>query len=240
MAYKTFQQLYTDTLTQIDESSGSGSAIAKTIVKAGINEAYAEVASLRDWDNLRNNAAITTASGTWEYTPVTASSSVCRLRRIISVLDETNNRFLTEVQREEFEKTYPSVSTSSTTYQGSPQLWFISTETAARDLQIRVYQVPNAVMTLRVWFYEEPLELSADTDVPRIPDQFHYGLTYLGAAKYFEYQRDMMSMYYRDMHEAFKAKILTNEYNPTDEMPQIQPLGRGQTFIKGKLGRIYN
>jgi len=93
----------------------------------------------------------------------------------------------------------------------------------------------------QVFFFEEPLELVNDTDVPRIPDQFHYGLNYIGIAKYFEYQKDPISSYYRQLHEQFKEKILDNEWGDTKEMPQIMPqsIDEGGVII-GKLGRIYN
>lgn len=241
MAAKTFAQLYTDALTQADETAGSGSSTAARIVKAGINESYAEVAAIRDWKTLENSGTVATASGTFEYTPVIASASICRIRRIQSVLDETDNRYLDEVKREDFEKSYPYVDTTLATNLGSPLLWFQSGYTSARDIKVKLYPVPNAVLTARIFWFEEPLELSADTDIPRIPDQFHYGLGYLGLAKYFEYQKDPISSYYRQLHEQYKDKILANEWGDSDEMPQVMPDGAfDRAVVIGKVGRVYN
>jgi len=241
MAAKTFLQLYTDALTQADETAGSGAATAKTIVKAGINESYAEIASIRDWKTLENTGTFSTASGTFEYTPVTSSASVCRIRRIQSVIDESDNRYLAEVKRSDFEKSYPYVDTTSTANLGSPTLWFQSGYTSNRDIKIKLYVVPNGAKTIRAYWYEEPLELSADGDIPRIPDQYHYGLVYAGLAKYFEYQKDPIAPYYRSLHEQYKQKVLNNEWGDSDQMPQMTPEGfPNQAVVIGKIGRVYN
>lgn len=153
-------------------------------------------------------------------------------------MDETNNKYLTYIPREEFEKSYPSVNT--TTDVGAPLLWTDIQTTSDRDMQIRVYPVPDTTLTLRVWYYFEPLELTNDTDIPRIPDQFHYGLTYLAIAKYFEFNKEPFASYYRNLHESWKNRMLTGEFGNQDEMPQIQPMRRNKGYITGKLGREYN
>jgi len=237
----TFLQLYTDALVQCDETAGSGSATAKAIVQQGINESYSEVASIRDWETLENNGTVSLVKGTMEYTPVVSSASVCRIRRIENVLDETNNRYLAEVRRDDFQKDYPYVDPTLATNQGNPSLWFQSSFTSNRDIRLKFWQVPGSTITARVFWIEEPLKLSADTDVPRIPDQFHYGLEYLGIAKYFEYQKDPIASYYRQLHEQFKQKILSNEWGDTDEMPAMHPQDvTGSGVVIGKLGRVYN
>lgn len=238
MASKTFVELYTDGLTQADELTGASSAAAKTIIKTGINESYAEIAGLKDWDTLTNSTSVSAAAGTEEYTPITGSSSVCRIRRIQSITDTTNNRYLNEVKRELFIRQYPSVST--TTDRGTPTLWYVSGYTSGRDIKFKLYLVPNSAATLKVLFTEEPLELSADSDVPRIPDQWHYGLSYLGLAKYFEYQQDPLANYYRSLHDQYKKKVLDAEWGETDEMPQMTPETASRGFVTGKIGRVYN
>jgi len=235
VAYKTFSQLYNDGLQQADEVTGSGTATAKTIIKAGINESYSEVAGIRDWKTLENSTAVNTVASTEEYTPITASETVPRIRRISSIVDQTSNRFLDEITREKFEKYYPDPSST-----GASKLWYQSGYTSDRDIKFKLYQIPDSVYALNVIYYEEPLELVADGDIPRIPDQFHYGLVYLGLAKYFEYQKDAMANYYRTMHEEFKRKILVIEYGDTDDMPQIEPQGQNKSFVTGKIGRIWN
>lgn len=240
MAAKTFAQLYTDALLQADELTGSGTATAKTIIKAGINEAYSDIAAARDWKILEDDAAVTTTSGTMEYTPVTSSSTTPRIRRIQSVLDETNNRYLQEVTRDDFERDYPYVDTTSANNLGQPTYWFSSGYDSNRDLKIKLYQVPNSTLSLRVFYFFEPVELSADADIPLIPDQYHYGLTYLGLAKYYEYQKDPIASYYRALYEDYKRKILDAEYGETDEMPSMQPQTRNRGYVIGKIGRVYN
>jgi len=240
MAYKTFSTIVDDALRQADETQGSGSTTARAIIKSGINESYSEIASLRDWKTLESSATITTESGVQEYTPVTSSfGSTPRIRRIQSILDETNNRFIEEVTREVFEQNYPYVASTDT---GSPLVWYVSgyTNTSSRDIKVKFYKVPDSVLTLRAVYYEEPLEMTSDDTIPRIPDEWHYGLAYLGLAKYYEYQKDPIASYYRDLHEQFKRKVLDAEYNETDEMPSFRPESRGGGFITGKIGRIYN
>jgi hypothetical protein len=198
------------------------------------------VASLRDWKTLENSTTFSTAAGTEEYTPVTSSTVVCRIRRIQDVLDQTNNRFLEEVKREQIERDYPYIDPSDAKNQSNPVLWYQSGYTSDRDIKIKLYQVPSGVFTVKTTFFEEPLELTNDTDVPRIPDQFHYGLSYLGIAKYFEYQKDPIASYYRQLHEQFKMKVLQNEWGDSDEMPQIMPNTPNRAVVIGKIGRIYN
>jgi hypothetical protein len=234
LAYKTFAQLYNDGLQQADETSGSGNTTAKTIIKAGINESYSEICSIRDWKTLENSATITTAAGTEEYTPVTSSGSVCRIRRISTVVDETSNNFLNEVVREKLEQYYPNPVSN-----GKTAVWYQSGYTTGRDIKMKFYPIPDGVYSIKVTFYEEPLELSADGDIPRIPDQFQYGLVYLGLAKYFEYQKEQMANYYRQMHEEFKRKILSGEYGDSDDMPQILPITRAGNYTYDKSSKMF-
>ena len=233
MAQKTFLELTQDAQRQCDDTS----ATATLIIQSGINESYSEICGIRDWKQLENNTTIPAVAGTQEYTPITSGSSTPRIRRIESVKDETSNRYIDYIQREIFEKTYPYVASTDI---GTPSLWYISGYNSNSDPMIKLYKVPDMARTYRVTFYEEPLELINNLDVPRIPDQFHSGLTYLGLAKYFEYQKDSFATYYRQMHEGYKSKILTIEYSPYDEMPSITPVQRSKAWVVGKIGRIYN
>lgn len=246
MSAKTFQQLYTDALTQADELSGSGSSVAKTIIKAGINESYAVASGARNWKTLENTGTISTVNQVNEYTPVVSSTSVPRIRRIESIIDQTDNKYLSEVRREVFERTYPFIDVTNVNNQGTPLYWYQSGYTTGsgivtgRDVKIKIYRVPTTVLTLGLTWYEEPLELSADTDVPRLPDQFHYGLTYWALAKYFEFQKDFISLVYRNLHNEWMQTLLDEEYGFSDAMPEMQAYQKEQTFIQGKVGRIYN
>lgn len=241
MASKTLLQLQNDALQQTDEVAGSGSTTALQIIQRGINESYAEVAAIRDWDQLKNTATTSSIVGTNLYTPVTSGSTIPRIRRIINVVDQTTPRNLNETDRQRFEYQYPFVDTTNSKNQGAPLLWMVYDYTnSSRDLRVMVYPVPSTVLTLGFTFYEEPLELSAPTDIPRLPDQFHYGLSYLGLAKYFEYQKDPLASYYRQMHEQFKVKILNDEWSDTDEMPEMKPQLRNRAVILGKIGKVYN
>jgi len=240
LAAKTFEQLYTDALTQADETEGSSASIARSIIQRGINESYSEVAGLRDWPTLQNTTTFSTTANTNEYTPVTASSIVCRIRRVISIIDETNKKYITEEKLDRFNQVYPYVDTTNDV--GIPSIWYESGYTSARDINIKLYKVPDSTYTMRAFFFEEPLELSADADVPRIPDQFHYGLEYKGLAKYYNYQKDLITAgQYMQLHEDFKRKILSAEIGFSDEMPAIQPLTqKNGGYVIGKIGRIYN
>lgn len=235
---KTFAQLYNDALTQADETSGSGSALAKTIIKTGINEAYSDIASIMNWKELENSTTVSLVPNVNEYTPITNSSTIPRIRRIDSIINQTDNKYLSNVEREQFEKSYPFVDPNVNT--GTPTLWYESGYNSNRDIKFKVYLVPDGAKTVQVIYYEEPLELILDGDIPRIPDQWHYGLSYLGLAKYYEYQHDFLSIYYRDQFEAYKAKILMAEYNDTTVMPQMNPQNKNRGFVTGKIGRIYN
>lgn len=235
---KTFLQIYTDALTQADETAGSGSAIAKQIIQSGINEAYADVSGIKNWKELENSVIVNLTPNVNEYTPITNSITVPRIHRIESIVDQTNNRYLTNVDREIFERSYPYIDPNVNV--GDPTIWYESGFNANRDIKFKVYQVPDTNITAQVIFYEEPLPLSSDGDIPRIPDQWHYGLSYLGLAKYYEYQHDFLSIYYRDQFEAYKAQIMMSEYNDTTVMPQFNPQPRNRGFVIGKIGRIYN
>lgn len=235
MAYKTFSQLYNDGLLLADELQGNTVAIAKTLIKSGINEAYSDSSSVRDWNTLFNNTDVSTVSSTEEYTPITSSSTICRIRRIDSIVDKTTNKYLYNIDLEQFIKDYPDPSAT-----GSPILWYVSGYDSNRDIKIKLYPIPDAVYTLNVKYYEEPLELTADGDIPRIPDQYHSSLVYLGLAKYFEYQKDSMANYYRVMHDNFVSKLLSTEYDNVTEMPSINPLSTSSGVVTGKIGRVYN
>lgn len=242
MAAKTFAQLYNDALQQVDETSGSGSTTAKQIIKAGINESYAEAAGLRNWPTLEDNTTISTVSGTAEYTPTASSVSggVPRIRRLVSVLDETNNKYIQQIDQRIFEKSYPFVDPSSTNNQGNPRLWYETGYDSSRNVKVKVYPVPKSVLTLRVRYFFEPLELVGDNSIPLIPDQFHYGLGYWAIAKYYEFQREFISNYYRQLHQQWIIDMQNAEYGPVIQAPQMNPLTRNQNYVIGKIGRIYN
>jgi hypothetical protein len=230
---KTFLELQNEALEIVDDTLTR----SRNIIKKGINEAYAEIAGIRDWDTLLNNTTVTTVSGTQEYTPIVSSDAVPRIRRITSIVDETNNRELQEVRRDVFKKNYPYVASTDT---GDVTIFYISGYDTNRDIKFKVYKVPNSSLTLRVEYYEEPLEAQSDDHIFRIPDQFHSGLIYLGIARYYEFHKDPAANYYRELHEELKAKILGIEYGETDEMPSFQPQQLKSNCIVGKIGRIYN
>lgn len=242
MSAKTYAELYTDALQQADEIAGSGSAIAKTIIKAGINEAYMELSGMRDWDQLKNTLTFPTVAGTNEYNPRSAAGAECRIRRILSVVDQTSNRYLDEVTQDNVDRTYPFIDTSDTTKRGAPTMWYLTgfNTTFFRDVTFKVYAVPDQARTLRVLVIEDPLELETDDTIPRLPDQFHYPLTYLGLAKYYEYQKDPVASYYRQLHETTKQKVLDYEYSLSDEMPAFEPTAPPYPIVTGKIGRVYN
>jgi hypothetical protein len=175
-----------------------------------------------------------------EYTPIEASTSICRIRRIQSVIDQTSERYLSELRREDFETQYPYVDPSETDNQGAPLVWFQSGYDSNRNIKIKMYPVPEAARTILVTFTEEPLALVTPADVPRIPDQYHFGLTYLGLAKYYEFMKDPVASYYRSLHEDLKRKMLEAEFGTTDDMPQIKPMTPGGPVIQGKIGRVWN
>lgn len=240
MAARTYAQIYNDALQEVDETSGSGATTAKAIIKAGINESYSQAAGLRNWKTLESSKSLTTTNGTAEYTPVTSSASTPRIRRIISILDQTNNKYIKEIERSVFEKSYPFVDPTVSGNLGNPRLWYESGYSSARNMKVTFYQIPNSALTLLVRYFFEPLALVNDTDIPLIPDQYHYGLGYWAIAKYFEFQREGISNYYRQLHQSWIADMLSAEYGPVVEAPQIEPVTRANNYIIGKIGRIYN
>lgn len=136
-------------------------------VKRWINTAMAEIDGEHDWPYLE-----ATATGT-------APLAIPTLRSIEWVWDNTNDRFLTRLDRSQAAPYYADDLTTL----GTPAVYYTTNPST-----INVY--PVATISLSVRFYKISTDLSAGADTPSMPARFHPAIVDLALAYAHRNRRD--------------------------------------------------
>lgn len=142
-----------DIRTEILETAGLAADDARfpaATLNRIINRALRSIAAEHNWPWLQGSETITTVAGTQAYTPATDWAQVRRL--------QYNNRDLRE---------YPSREAAK--YQndtGAPVGFFVEQD------KIHIVPVPDGVYSITHIYEGYTATLSADTDVPEIPDRY--------------------------------------------------------------------
>jgi len=154
-----------------------------------------------DWLWMRAGFTLPTVSGTHTYTAADASITDFREWSLdslkvytVSTTDETE---LFYVSYEEFRSCYMLGQIAS----GRPAYF-----TVTPDRSLRFYPTPDAAYTVYGDYQRMASEMSADTDIPSIPTEYHLAIVYRAMIKYGRYEA--ASEIYEDARAEY-ARILS-------------------------------
>lgn len=128
-----------------------------------VNDAKKLAEDAWDWTALRTTETITTVAGTSTY----SLPDFGQRSKIFYVHNETNN---TKIYQESLGR-INELNLGTDSANGVPMYFAVDGVDSNGDIQIKIYQTPNAVNTLSVYGLKRPSELSEDSDELLIPSQ---------------------------------------------------------------------
>lgn len=116
------------------------------------------------------------------------------------------------------EEQYPDADDQPATY---PQFWYYYAQT------IRLYPRPAGAYTLRLRYYKKPTELTADDQVPEIPEEFGE-LLIRGAAYRILQVKDQydFAAIHQNKYDELLQKMAVRYSNPQLGTPVVMPVNR--------------
>lgn len=160
----TYLQLINAVLQRLRESTVAtvNQTAYSTLIGHYINETKRQVEDAWNWDALRQEIIVTTASGTSAYT-VTGSG---RRHKNATINDTSNDGELRNVPLQWIKNQQQL----STVQQGSP-VHYAWAGTDGTDSKIELYPTPDGTYSLTVNLYVPQADLSADSDVLTIQSE---------------------------------------------------------------------
>lgn len=136
--------------------------ISDTRILRYINQAYLELASRYQFDQLSTSTSITTAASTTSY-----ELSVSNVMQINDLVDDTNNVKMYPMNENQYRKFTQGGTTS-----GTPIYWFIDGVGSNSRWQLTLYPTPAGTYTVNVYYDQVPDELvtSPAATSPIIPE----------------------------------------------------------------------
>lgn len=188
--------------------------------KRNLNRAMREIAKDRtypffvDYSNTFN-----TVAGTEEYTLVETD-----IQKLISVRITTSGyeKRLSPVRYDEFRAVHPAVSYA--TDPGTPALYYTTGRTSTNQLKIKLYPIPNAVVTIEYDYYMSPPVLATDSDLPVLPPLYQDMLIDYAMWKSYEHEREPnMTPYYQKQWQDKLVQLRSDyQYPETAERLNVQ------------------
>lgn len=134
-----------------------------------IDQAWLDLQNLSMWDWMWEQASIVIPAGS----SVSAPTGVPASRYVIDSMRSPSGRMGYLSWREYQETVEPQLA------EGIPAIW-----TVRPDMAVAVNALaPAGGLTLTVERYRSPVPFTSDTDVPALPEQFHYAIVWLAMTR---------------------------------------------------------
>lgn len=179
-----------------DECGVSGPALSSTQnltgesarIKNWVNAAWVDIQSAKeDWDFMRKSVVFNTVASKQFYTATEAGLDDFAnwkrdsFRASSAGSDYRDEQLLNYMDYTTFRNLYMYGNMRHTT-----QRPVVVTVTPEKNLGFGA--IPNGAWVINGEYYKAPAELSADTDVPPIPDRFHMAIVYRAMIYYASYE----------------------------------------------------
>lgn len=160
----TFLQIINRILPRMRESTvaANNSTEYSTHVGHIINAVKAEIENAFYWNALRNTYEISTTAGVTSYSLTGAGDCI-----ILSGWNTTSSVELTRGTNREFDKFF--FGSGGTLPQNIPHQYLPAGLDASYDRKVDIYPAPNGTYTLKFNVYTQQDDLSADGDIPLVP-----------------------------------------------------------------------
>lgn len=189
----------------------------RTRMKSAINIAYRDLATRHKWTFLETSAAITTTA-----TVATTSLAPTRFMEFGRLRPDSA---ITTTTPEYIPWNLYDSDSLYTRYSEQNMASGIPTQFSIYDGNIYWNPIPDQVYTYELFYWEYPVELSADGDVPAIPEPDRDVLVF-GALKYLALRdNDLQRMQlYQDQYEGMLAKMWAQDKQRQRHSPRKIPL----------------
>lgn len=168
------------------------------------------------WRFLRTDFSFSTIASIQEYTPTAVGYSdlakwICDDIRIYSSISDES--ILEYLPWDDFRLGY--MYGSSRTQEGRPSLCSVKPNNS-----LMLWQLPNAVLTVNGEYYKVTQTMTANSDIPLIPPQFHMAIVWKGLMHY---------AYYAAADEVYAhGETQFNEKYTALELDQLEDMGWGE------------
>ena len=207
---------YSDLQAAVQDTVGDTNAAGLARIKRYINFGQQRVASLFDWPFLKTtDATITTAANDEEY------SLASDFAKMIAMRDTTNENWLTEMSKKDFDASKPAVSTTEDA--GYPEYWYATDLDSSNYQQIKLYPVPDGIYTITYDYYKTLADLSADTDVSDIPAKYHQALVDYACFKYYQKEQDEQATQFHQEFQNTMADMMADLKYESENLAVMKP-----------------
>lgn len=194
------------TLTQLQtevQGHGFDQNVFGTRIPVYLNDGLREMCRKVKFYSDEADSSFTTTAGT------ATRALPADFAQVRSVRDTTNTRELTRITLRDID-----ASPSST---GTPVAY------ALDGASIRLLPVPDGVVNLSIRYWKLPAAITADADIPGIPEDYHNELVYYALARCFESEDDVqMAQYYDGKWTAALRDMAADLRFPDAEMTVSQ------------------
>lgn len=199
-----FSDIYALVQDQTQDTS-SGSLVR---IKKYINLGQKEIASQKDWPELRTSATLSVTSGTESYTLADDFNKLIFPMRITS---PAANAFAIDTYRdyEMFRNTWPLTSNTSN---GIPQNMYFTSGNS-----VNFFPIPNGSYTITYEYYKVPTALTDDTNEPFFPEQWHHLLVDYALWWYYKRDQDPIFVSYETAYRNGLAQLLASSFTRSTE-----------------------
>ena len=159
----TYLQMVNSVLRRLREtevSAVSDNAYSK-LIGDFVNDSKRVVEDSYNWNALYDTLSATTSADVFNYVLVGSGQRF----RVVDVLNDTSNWFLKEQSTQWFDQQFLLTTPSK----GSPQYYNFNGVDVNGDTQVDIYPIPNGVYDVRFNIVKPQADLSANTDIVKVP-----------------------------------------------------------------------
>lgn len=179
--------------------------IYRARVKIWLNDAQAAIARKVEIPELFSSQLITTVSGTQGYT---LNSNIVRIDAVIMTLSTDRVTLSPHAHKDVIVSSDPQSL-------GQPQWYGITIS------QLVVSPIPDKVYTLTVYYYIDPVDLSADSDVSLLPLDYHKAMiAYAVAEAYMAEDDSQMHTYHSGRYQQFLNALASDRQGTINDGPR--------------------
>lgn len=175
-----------------------------------INDGQRDILNTRRFIFMEGEGNLTTSSGSDSLSTLPTDFQVPLSLRIYS--PTSNSSMLTYIEYEDFDTLMPNPNLAGNTI---PFAWYIF------DSVPKVYPLADGTYTIKMRYVKKPIELTSDTDVPQIPEEFSETLVLAGYKRALEHDDDYDQAQIIQLQIDDKINTMDERYSRQKGLPHV-------------------
>lgn len=221
----------TTTLTASVNAGATAVTLSEAVTGSLANNYYIQFAATDDWYLI---TAHTSGEATLAISPgyqasTNLSAGTCTIRRItyslasdvdriIDMREAINDRELVYVDPRNFDRVLPDPTAT-----GTPYSYTLLGIDSSGYWKVHFYPIPDAKTNIHYRYYQKITELSADADIPMLPEKFHQGIVFTALAMFGHPYIDDTRMQSAERRAQMIVSEMVGQNMIPDHHPIIQP-----------------